>query len=172
MTTREIGLLLPEEKPDDVRFLKEQLRSIDRNKIIITSSKGKWVTVLGVVLGVVLLCVLLAIGYLVYRLKYVRPPSNVNVKFDRKNSEVIVDPGRVSCADQGSQGLPEPVANLLGSRMDLTRSRFIPDPLNLTEPDPASVSHFRCPPLGQGPECARPTGGRVLQLRPPRPSSP
>ena len=117
--------LLPEEKPDDVRFLKEQLRSIDRNKIIITSSKGKWVTVLGVVLGVVLLCVLLAIGYLVYRLKYVRPPSNVNVKFDRKNSEVIVDPGRVSYADQGSQGLQEPVANLLGSRMDLTRSRFI-----------------------------------------------
>ena len=117
--------LLPEEKPDDVRFLKEQLRSIDRNRIIITSSKGKWVTVLGVVLGVVLLCVLLAIGYLVYRLKYVRPPSNVNVKFDRKNSEVIVDPGRVSYADQGSQGLQEPVANLLGSRMDLTRSRFI-----------------------------------------------
>ena len=117
--------LLPEEKPDDVRFLKEQLRSIDRNKIIITSSKGKWVTVLGVVLGVVLLCVLLALGYLVYRLKYVRPPSNVNVKFDRKNSEVIVDPGQVSFADQGSQGLPEPVANLLGSRMDLTRSRFI-----------------------------------------------
>ena len=56
-----------------------------------------------------------------------RKTNNVVVKYDKKNSEVKIDPGRVSYANQSSESLDkvETLPNLLVSRGDLARSKFV-----------------------------------------------
>ena len=83
--------------------------------------------ILSVVLGIVLVIVLVAIGYAVYKLYFAKKPDNINVKYDAKSSEVKIDPGRVSYANQSSEGFNEveTLPNLLGSRGDLARSKFV-----------------------------------------------
>ena len=118
--------ILPEVVPEDINVLQERLKNIDRNRIII-KTRSNMTVILSVVLGIVLVIVLVAVGYVIYKLYFAKKPDNINVKYDAKSSEVKIDPGRVSYANQSSEGFNkvETLPNLLGSRGDLARSKFV-----------------------------------------------
>ena len=118
--------ILPEIMPEDIHVLQEKLKNIDRNRLII-NTKSNMTTVLSVVIGIVLVLLVVEVSYVVYRMYLSRKSNNVIVKYNKKNSEVKIDPGRVSYANQSSEGLDEveTLPNLLGSRGDLARSKFV-----------------------------------------------
>ena len=118
--------ILPEIMPEDIHVLQEKLKNIDRNRLII-NTKSNMTTVLSVVIGIVLVLLVVVVSYVVYRMYLSRKSNNVIVKYNKKNSEVKIDPGRVSYANQSSEGLDEveTLPNLLGSRGDLARSKFV-----------------------------------------------
>ena len=118
--------ILPEVVPEDINVLQERLKNIDKNRIII-KTRSNMTVILSVVLGIVLVIVLVAVGYVIYKLYFAKKPDNINVKYDAKSSEVKIDPGRVSYANQSSEGFNEveTLPNLLRSRGDLARSKFV-----------------------------------------------
>ena len=118
--------ILPEIMPEDIHVLQEKLKNIHRNRLII-NTKSNMTTVLSVVIGIVLVLLVVVVSYVVYRMYLSRKSNNVIVKYNKKNSEVKIDPGRVSYANQSSEGLDEveTLPNLLGSRGDLARSKFV-----------------------------------------------
>ena len=61
--------------------------------------------ILGVVFGIVLAIVLVAVGYVIYEMYFAKKTDNVYVNGGAKGLGVKIDLGRVSYANQSSEGL-------------------------------------------------------------------